>query len=65
MFTALVEHSDEMKWQPVALGWRGITYRNMGNYEYALKDFDRAIEIDANYDWALADRGFTYILMKR
>ena len=65
MFTALVEHSDEMKWQPVALGWRGITYRNMGNYEYALKDFDRAIEIDANYDWALADRGFTYFLMKR
>ena len=65
MFTALVEHSEiEVKWLPVALSWRGLTYRNMGNYEDALKDFDRAIEIDPDYKWAIAHRGITYRLMK-
>ncbi|WP_228060151.1 tetratricopeptide repeat protein [Plectonema radiosum] len=66
MFTALVEHSEiEVKWLPVALSWRGLTNRNMGNYEDALKDFDRAIEIDPNNKRAIAHRGITYRFMKR
>ena len=66
MFTALVEHYEiEVKWLPVALGWRGLTYRNMGNYEDALKDFNRAIEINPDDKRAIAHRGITYRLMKR
>ncbi|MGB6296331.1 MAG: tetratricopeptide repeat protein [Rivularia sp. (in: cyanobacteria)] len=66
MFTALVEHSQiEVKYLPIALSWRGLTYRNMRNYEDALKDFDRAIEIDPGHKRAIAQRGVSYRLMKR
>ncbi|NJM84780.1 MAG: tetratricopeptide repeat protein [Leptolyngbyaceae cyanobacterium SL_1_1] len=37
----------------------------MKRYEKALEDFSRAIEIDPEYDWAIASRGKTYHSMKR
>ncbi|WP_223265175.1 tetratricopeptide repeat protein [Nostoc sp. 'Peltigera membranacea cyanobiont' 210A] len=66
MFTAVLQDSRiEVKWQPIALGWRGQTYRLMKRYEEALQDLNRAIELDPKYDWAIASRGYTYCLMKR
>ncbi|MCC5599883.1 tetratricopeptide repeat protein [Nostoc favosum] len=66
MFTAVIQSSKiEIKWQSIALGWRGEIYRLMKRYEEALPDFDRAIELDSKYAWALANRGVTYHLMKR
>ncbi|MHC0064486.1 tetratricopeptide repeat protein [Nostoc sp. UIC 10890] len=65
MFTAILQNSGiELKWQPIALGWRGETYRLMELYPEALQDFDRAIELDPKYDWAIASRGQTYRSMK-
>ena len=65
MFSALVECSEiEVKSRAVALGWRGLTYRNMQNYEDALKDFERAIEIDPDNKWAIANRSFVYTTIK-
>lgn len=40
------------------------TYRQIEQFEEALSDFDRAIELDPNYAWAIAHRGETYYLMK-
>ncbi|MHC5897710.1 tetratricopeptide repeat protein, partial [Nostoc sp.] len=34
-------------------------------YPEALEDFDRAIELNPKLDWAIANRGETYRLMKR
>ncbi|MFN6536114.1 MAG: tetratricopeptide repeat protein [Nostoc sp. EkiNYC01] len=66
MFTAVVQNSRiEVKWQPIALGWRGITYRNMERYPEALQDFDHAIELNPKDDWAIACRGVTYRNMER
>ncbi|WP_223280102.1 tetratricopeptide repeat protein [Nostoc sp. PA-18-2419] len=66
MFTAVLQNSRiEVKWQPIALGWRGKTYRLMERYPEALEDFDRAIELDPEYAWAIACRGKTYRLMER
>ena len=66
MFTAVLQNSRiEVKWQPIALGWRGETYRSMERYPEALQDFDCAIELDPKYDWAIARRGQTYHRMKR
>ncbi|MDF5739944.1 MULTISPECIES: tetratricopeptide repeat protein [unclassified Nostoc] len=66
MFTAVLQNSRiEVKWQLIALGSRGETYRLMERYSEALQDFDRAIELDPNYRWAIAHRGQTYCFMKR
>ncbi|MEH2314379.1 MAG: tetratricopeptide repeat protein [Nostoc sp.] len=66
MFTAVLENFRiEVKWQPIALGWRGETYRLMERYPEALQDFDRAIELNPKLDWAIALRGLTYYLMNR
>ncbi|AVH70202.1 tetratricopeptide repeat protein [Nostoc sp. 'Lobaria pulmonaria (5183) cyanobiont'] len=66
MLTAVLQNSRiEVKWQPIALGWRGETYRLMERYPEALQDFDRAIELDPKYDWAIALRGLTFCLMER
>ncbi|MEI1375733.1 tetratricopeptide repeat protein [Nostoc sp. UHCC 0926] len=66
MFTAVLQNFRiEVKWQPIALGWRGQTYRLMERYPEALQDFDRAIELDPKYDWAIAHRGDTYRIMRR
>jgi len=65
MFTAVLENSRiEVKWQPIALSWRGETYRQMERYQQALEDFDHAIKLDPKYDWALACRAQTYYQMK-
>ena len=45
---------------PGLLPSRGQTYRLQGKYELALADFDRAIELDPKYAWAIANRGVTY-----
>ncbi|WP_298918087.1 tetratricopeptide repeat protein [uncultured Nostoc sp.] len=66
MFTAVLQNSRiEVKWQPIALGWRGQTYRLMKRYPEALQDIDRAIELNPKLDWAIARRGETYRSMKR
>ncbi|NJN86577.1 MAG: tetratricopeptide repeat protein [Leptolyngbyaceae cyanobacterium SL_7_1] len=66
LFKALVEHPEiEPQWKPIALGWRGETYRLMKRYEEALQDFNRAIELDPEYAWAIAHRGVTYRVIKR
>ncbi|MEH2406936.1 tetratricopeptide repeat protein [Nostoc sp.] len=66
MFTAVLQNSRiKVKWQPIALGWRGETYRLMERYPEALQDFDRAIELNPKYDWAIALRGLTFCLMER
>ncbi|MEH2090540.1 tetratricopeptide repeat protein, partial [Nostoc sp.] len=66
MFTAVLQNSGiELKWQPIALGWRGQTYRLMERYPEALQDFDCAIKLDPKYDWAIARRGETYRSMER
>ncbi|MBD2679611.1 MULTISPECIES: tetratricopeptide repeat protein [Nostoc] len=66
MFTAVLQNpSIQIQWQSIALGWRGKTYRLMKRYTEALQDFDRAIELDPKYAWAIANRGVTYRLMKR
>src|SRR2546421_8769784 len=44
---------------------RGQTYRLMGSYLEALTDFNRAIELRPDIDWAVAERGETYRLMGR
>ena len=65
MFTAVLQNSRiEVKWQPIALGQRGETYRLMERYPEALEDFDRAIELDTKYDWAITSRALTYRSMK-
>ncbi|MBW4636333.1 MAG: tetratricopeptide repeat protein [Iphinoe sp. HA4291-MV1] len=43
----------------------GESYRLMERYEEALQDFNRAIELDPKYEWAIASRGYTYGLMER
>ncbi|MBE2202474.1 MAG: tetratricopeptide repeat protein, partial [Anaerolinea sp.] len=47
-----------------AIAHRGVTYRLMGNYEAALADFDRAIELDEN-DWYCYDRSIVYLAKSR
>ncbi|WP_370623320.1 tetratricopeptide repeat protein [cf. Phormidesmis sp. LEGE 11477] len=39
---------------------RGRTYRQLGRYEEALEDLNKAIEIDSEYAFAIASRGETY-----
>jgi tetratricopeptide (TPR) repeat protein len=66
MFTAVIQNSSiQLQWQPIAVGWRGETYRLMKRYSEALQDFDRTIELDPNYSWAIASRGQTYRSMER
>ncbi|MCG3120403.1 MAG: hypothetical protein ALAOOOJD_03089 [bacterium] len=42
---------------------RGETYRLMKNYDAALRDFNRAIELDEKYKWAYTQCGEIYRLM--
>uniref|UniRef100_UPI0039C67228 tetratricopeptide repeat protein n=1 Tax=Nostoc sp. CCY0012 TaxID=1056123 RepID=UPI0039C67228 len=41
------------------------TYLLMERYTEALPDFDRVIELDPNYQWAIARRGETYLMLKQ
>jgi tetratricopeptide (TPR) repeat protein len=43
-----------------AITSRGETYGKMGQYEAALTDFNRAIELDEKYTRAITSRGETY-----
>lgn len=40
---------------------RGLCYRAMGEYELALADFNRSLELDPGWDWALMARGHVYL----
>ncbi len=39
---------------------RGITYFNLGQYRQAIQDFNRAIELDPQYEVAYLNRGVAY-----
>ncbi|NEU76252.1 tetratricopeptide repeat protein [Hassallia byssoidea VB512170] len=66
MVTPLLEHSEiQSQWRAIALGWRGNIYRLSKRYEEALKDFDQAIKLKPEYDWAIARRGQSYRFMQR
>jgi tetratricopeptide (TPR) repeat protein len=41
---------------PSAWGVRGGIYRQMGQYDRALQDLDKALELDPSYKWALRER---------
>lgn len=47
------------------LAGRGEAHRLMQSYDEALKDFNRAIELDSKYKSAIVRRGITYQLMER
>ena len=43
---------------------RGLAYKNLGEYEKAIKDFDKAIELNPNYISAYNSRGVAYENLK-
>jgi tetratricopeptide (TPR) repeat protein len=57
----IVELSPE--WASIAT--RGQVYQAMGRYEEAVADLTRAIDLDPELAWAVAERGETYRLMGR
>ena len=66
MFSKLLNDSIlESRWCCVALAWRGNTYRLMDSYEDALRDLNKALEVESDDEWAIARRGDTYRLMER
>ncbi len=66
MFTALLEYPElEETWRAVVLGRRGVTYRRMGRYEAALIDLNRALDLNPELVWAIANRGAAYRWMGR
>jgi tetratricopeptide (TPR) repeat protein len=48
-----------------ALRCRGRAHRDVGRYDAALSDFDRALELSPDDEWAIAGRGETYRLAGR
>src|SRR5918999_1680126 len=48
-----------------ALRCRARAHRNLGRYDEALADFNRAIELDPDRAWAIASRGQTYQALRR
>lgn len=44
---------------------RGTAYREVGRYEEAMKDFDRAIALQPDFEPAYTDRGLLLLLMNR
>ncbi|MEM9819224.1 MAG: tetratricopeptide repeat protein, partial [Cyanobacteria bacterium P01_D01_bin.6] len=45
--------------------WRGNVHRLMSAHEKALQDFNCAVGLEPEYQWAIAHRGITYRLMER
>jgi tetratricopeptide (TPR) repeat protein len=45
---------------PFAFNNRGVAYKAKGDYERAIADFSKAIEIDPNYVTAYTNRALTY-----
>jgi len=52
------------KWQSRLFGNRGQTYRKMKEYQNAIEDFNKSLELDPEYPWAFAQRGLIYFEMK-
>lgn len=48
-----------------ALAHQGENHRLTGNFEAALDDFNRSLDLEPDNAWAIAHRGETYYLMKR
>jgi tetratricopeptide (TPR) repeat protein len=66
MFTTLIKNTkNQPKSHSTALTWRGLIYQSMEQYEEALADCNRAIELDSDNDWAITGRGETYQSMGR
>jgi tetratricopeptide (TPR) repeat protein len=66
MFTALLDRADlEARWRAVALDWRGYLHYRADQYEEALAAFNRAIELDPEDTWAIAQRGDTHLVLER
>ena len=64
--TALLEEGHLKDRQHVSiLGHRGVICLMMEQYDRALADFDRAIELDPHYAWAIACRGVTHRRLKQ
>ncbi len=43
---------------------RGWAYSSLKNYQQAIADFERALELDPNYAWAYGSRGWAYYWFK-
>ena len=48
-------------WKARAYSERGNAYKNKGNLEQAISDYNKALEIDPNYANAYNNRGITYL----
>ena len=46
--------------RPVAWVYRGLVYRNLGDYARAIADYDAAIRLDPEYALAYSNRGAAY-----
>ncbi|MBE9070307.1 tetratricopeptide repeat protein, partial [Leptolyngbya cf. ectocarpi LEGE 11479] len=65
-FTILLKSSKiDQTNESIIFAWRGEVHRLINQYENALKDFNRAIQLNSSYKWALVNRGRTYRLMER
>ncbi|MEM7067064.1 MAG: tetratricopeptide repeat protein [Cyanobacteria bacterium P01_B01_bin.77] len=65
-FTALLNSSKVSQTkQSIIFAWRGEVYRLTGKTDDALADFTQAVDLDPEYEWAIANRGETYGLMER
>ncbi|MEO0533181.1 MAG: tetratricopeptide repeat protein [Cyanobacteria bacterium P01_A01_bin.123] len=49
----------------IIYSWRGNVYRLMSAHEKALQDFNCAVGLEPEYQWAIAHRGITYRFMER
>ncbi|GAC1353891.1 MAG: hypothetical protein NVS4B11_23340 [Ktedonobacteraceae bacterium] len=46
-------------------GNRGVAYRNLNDYQHAIEDFNRALQLDPPYAWAYGNRGITYRALRQ
>jgi tetratricopeptide (TPR) repeat protein len=54
------ESSDQTREEAKRLAELGDSYREKGDYQQAIVELSKAIELDPDYDWALAHRGESY-----
>jgi tetratricopeptide (TPR) repeat protein len=65
LFSALLEYKGlKESEKAVVHASRGDACRILEKYAEALEDFNRPVELNQNYDWAIASRGETYRLME-
>ncbi|MEO0770903.1 MAG: hypothetical protein AAFY72_16025, partial [Cyanobacteria bacterium J06649_4] len=61
LFTTLLTAKDiEVEKLPIIYAWRGKVYSLISDYEKSLSDFNKAIELDGRYAWAIYSRGSLY-----